>query len=137
MGNTAWFAVAESGAGADRVRTLGLEMGAFNQPRIINTFNNVGQNPVAIAHRAAWLNTICIDWIDAIPVCSTQPFCFYNGTEQNLFNVDQSGAVSQDLYICARGAGQITVLNLVSGSRDFFSPIAIPGVRFVASAATQ
>ncbi len=137
MGNGAWFAVAESGAGADRIRTLGLEVGAFNQPSILNTFENVGQNPVAIAHRAAWLNTICIDWLDAIPVCANQPYCYYNGTEQNLFNIDQSGAVSQDLYICARGAGQITVVNLVNGARDFYSPVLIPGVRFVASQATQ
>ena len=137
QGNSAWFAVAESGAGADRIRTLGLEVGAFNQPRIINTFENVGQNPVAIAHRSAWLNTICIDFLDALPLCAIHPFCFYNGTEQNLFQPDFSFAVSQDLFICARGAGQITVVNVINGARDFYSPIQIPGVRFVASCGTQ
>ena len=46
-------------------------------------------------------------------------------------------AVAQDLYICARGASQITVVNLVTGARDFYSPIIIPGVRTIASPATQ
>ncbi|MFV1959591.1 MAG: hypothetical protein ACC662_09295, partial [Planctomycetota bacterium] len=137
VGNGAWFAMAESGAGADRVQTLGLGVGAFNQPRIVNTFENVGANPVSIAHRSAWLNTICIDFIGAPWLCSTNPACWYNGTEQNLFRPDFSVAVSQDLYICARGAGQITVVNLVTGGRDFYSPISIPTVRYVATSGTQ
>jgi hypothetical protein len=118
------------------VRTLGLEVGAFNQPRIVNTFEQVGANPVAIAHRCAWLNP-CIDWIGAPWLCSTAPTCWYNGTEQQLLNIDGSLAVSQDLYICARGASQVTVVNLVSGARDFYSPISIPGIRTVASPANQ
>ncbi len=138
MGNGAWWMMAESGAIANRVQSLGLEVGAFNQPRIVDTFDQVGANPVAVAHRPSWGFGICIDWIDAIVICSTNPSCWYNGTEQQLPLVpDTSLASAQDLYICARGASQVTVLNMVTGLRDRFGIISIPGVRFVASTATQ
>lgn len=137
MGNGAWWVLAESGAAANRVRTLGTEVGYFTQPRIINTFEQVGANPVAVAHRSAWINTICIDWIGAPWLCAPYPMCWYNGTEQNLLMIDRSMAVSQDLYICARGAGQITVVNLVTGARDYYQPEPIPGIRIVASEGTQ
>ena len=139
-GNGAWFVLAESGANANRVQTLGLTTGAFNQPRILNTFEQVGANPVAVAHRSAWLNP-CIDWVGAPWLClSPNPGCWYNGTEQDvvkLGRIDQSLTASQDLYICARGAGQITVVNIVTGGRDYYSPVSIPSVRMVATAGTQ
>ncbi len=136
MGNGAWFALAESGAAADRVRTLGLEVGAFNTPRIINTFGNVGANPVSIAHPAAWVGP-CIDFVGAPWLCSTNPKCWFNGTEQQLQAQDGSLATAQKLYICARGSGLITAVNMITGARDFYSPISIPGVRFLATCSTQ
>ena len=51
--------------------------------------------------------------------------------------IDQSLAVSQDLYVCARGAGQITVVNIVTGGRDYYSPISIPSIRTVATCGSQ
>ena len=137
MGNGAWWMMAESGAQANRVQSLGLALGAFNQPRIVDTFDEVGDNPVALAHRPAWLNRVCIDWIDANVVCSSNPSCWYNGTEQNLWNVDGSMATAQNLYICARGDSKVVVLNMVTGLRDEHNEIGISGVRFVASTSTQ
>jgi hypothetical protein len=143
MGNSALFAVAESGSQANRVVTLGVESGTLNVPRRLITFTAVGANPVAIAHRSAYVSP-CVQLIGVIPRCSTNPSCWYRGTEQwalsprfNGGGIDQSLASAQDLYICARGASQISVVNLVNGGRDIYSPISIPGIRFVASPATQ
>ena len=132
---TAWWALAESGAAANRVRTLGLGTGTFNTPRIVETFEEVGANPVAVAHPCAWSRSMCIDFLDAIPVCSNHPWCFYNNTEQQLFLPALDPA--QDLYICARGASQVTVVNMVTGNRDFYSPVSIPGIRDISTPASQ
>lgn len=125
----AWFAMAESGADANRVRTLGLETGAFNTPSIVNTFNNVGANPVAVAHRSPYFGPA--QW-----GASPSARCGFEGLASSV-DFDLSQGVSQNLYICARGAGQITVMNMVSGFRSFYSPIKIPGIRFVVSQASQ
>ena len=131
---TAWWAMAESGAAANRVRTLGLGTGSFNTPRIVETFEQVGANPVAVAHLCAWAWTICIDWAGNNS-CSGHPWCWYNGTEQQLVFPDAGPA--QDLYICARGASQVSVVNMVTGLRSFYSPISIPGIRDIATPASQ
>ncbi len=73
------------------------------------------------------------------------PSCWYNNTQQYVYvNAcyplgmwDCTLAPAQELYICARGSSQISVVNLVTGARDFYSPIHIPGVRFVAGPPTQ
>jgi hypothetical protein len=123
-----------------------VESGTLNVPRRLVTFTAVGANPVAVAHRSAYINP-CIQFIGVLPRCSTNPSCWYRGTEQWVLSfraggiagggIDGSLATAQDLYICARGASQISVVNLVNGARDFYSPISIPGIRFVASPATQ
>ena len=132
---TAWWAMAESGAEANRVQTLGLGTGSFNTPQIVETFEQVGANPVAVAHPTAWSRSMCIDFVGAPWICSTNPGCWYNGTEQQL--TFPSAAPAQDLYICARGASQVTVVNMVTGLREFYSPVSIPGIRFIATPATQ
>jgi hypothetical protein len=139
VGSGTFFVVAESGSTANRVTTLGLEVGANNLPRRITSFNAVGANPNSICHRAPWANP-CIVPIGS-PFCGhiSAP-CQYKGTEQDVVAlqlVDGTLASGQNLFICARGAGQITVIDLVSGSRDFYSPIPIPGIRRVASVASQ
>ena len=143
MGNNqAWWAMAESGADANRVRTLGLQIGAFNQPEIINTFEQVGANPVAVAHPSAYLLP-CIDWPFAPPppfgpcLWRPVPSCWWNGTREVAQYLDTSMGAAQQLYICARGASQVTVVGLLTGTRDFYSPVSIPGVRTIASPATQ
>ena len=139
-GTTVFFTVAESGSEANRISTLGTETGAGNLPRVINQFTNVGANPTKVAHRASW-NLPCIA-VAGSGLCNhpATPSCWYNGTEQDVLttvSVDQSMVPTKDLYVCARGASQVTVVDLTSGSRNFYSPISIPGVRFVAGPGTQ
>lgn len=143
MGNGAYFAVAESGATANRVRTLGVETGAANLPRVINTFDSVGDNPVAVAHRGSWWQTPIIAPATATP--PSAPSCWYNNTQQYVYvNAcyplgmwDCSLAPAQELFICARGSSQVSVVNLVTGSRDYYSPIHIPGVHHVSGVPSQ
>ncbi len=137
VGNGAWFGVAESGAQANRIRLLGLTTGAFNNPVILQTIGNVGANPVAVAHRSSYtIYPLCIALLNS-GLCSLVPTCWFKGTEQTSPNPDGSLNAAQDLYICARGAGQVTVVDLVSGLRNFYSPIKIPGVRGVYTPPTQ
>lgn len=136
------FVVAESGSQANRVSTLSTQVGAGNLPRVANTFTAVGANPTSIAHRPAWANPCIGPAFDGFPDCfhDTTPSCHYNGTEQDcvLFTlIDGTETVSQRLYICSSGASQITVVNMLTGSRDFYSPISIPGVTRVASTCSQ
>lgn len=141
-----FFVVAESGSQANRVTTLGLQTGAINLPRVLNTFTAVGANPTSVAHRPAWVNP-CTDVANdgnAIPCLHDgNPTCWYNGVEMAATNtlfgplIDGTEQVSQNLYICATGVSQITVVNMLNGSRDFYSPIPIPGVRRLASTASQ
>jgi hypothetical protein len=136
------FTVAESGASANSVATLGLES-ALNQPVQLNRFVNVGANPTRIAHRASW-GTPCMA-VAGSDGCghATQRSCWYGetlGIEMDLIQQtapDVSMVPTKDLYICARGASQVTIIDLVSGLPKFASPVAIPGVRFVASPSTQ
>jgi hypothetical protein len=141
VGNgTVFFAVAESGA--NRVVTLGLETGANNLPSKLNEFNAVGANPVNLCHRPAWLLPCGAPILSGacIPAGVPQPApgCYYrNIAEMYLQAVDQTLAVSQDLYICAKGASQVSIVNMITGAFDEYSPIAIPGVRYVATTCTQ
>jgi hypothetical protein len=142
VGNGAFFAVAESGTQANQVTTLGVEVGANNLPRKLNEFKLVGSNPVMVAHPTAWLPPLggaCIDPLgDGVFRCATNPGCWYrNIVETQLRLQDTSLAQAQRLYICAKGSSQVTVVNMVNGARDFYSPIQIPSVSYVASAATQ
>lgn len=137
-----FFVVAESGGQANRVTTLGLQTGANNLPRVLNTFTAVGANPTSVCHRAAWLNPCIGVAFDGFNDCfhDTTPSCHYNGTEQDavvLQLIDGAETVAQRLYICASGASQITVVNMLNGNRDFYSPIPIQGLRRVSAPATQ
>lgn len=144
VGNGAFFVLAESGAQANRVRTLGVEVGAANQPRVLNTFEGVGANPVAVAHRASWQQQPLISALGP-PWLSTSPSCWYNGTQQYIYVpgcpptglYDCTLEPAQAIYICARGAGQISIVDLVTGARDFYSPVHVPGIRTVAGPPTQ
>jgi hypothetical protein len=139
---TVFFVVAESGGQANRVTTLGVETGAANLPRRLNTFTAVGANPTSVCHRAAWANPCVGPAFDGFPDCfhDTTPSCHYNGTEQDAVTlqlIDNTETTAQRLYICASGAAQISVVNLVNGSRDIYSPISIKGLRRVAAPASQ
>jgi hypothetical protein len=139
-GTQVFFTVAESGSEANRVSTLGTETGAGNLPRVINQFTNVGANPTKVAHRSSW-NPPCIQPAGS-GFCNhpNTPSCWYNGTEQDILTTtsnDPSMVPTKDLYVCARGASQVTVIDLTSGSRSPWPPVSIPGVRFVAGPGTQ
>jgi len=135
-----FFTVAESGSEANAVSTLGLETGAFNLPSIINRCSNVGANPTRVAHRASWPNPCIAPQGSNGCFHPTTPSCWYNGTEQDLLLTtppDTSMIPTHQLYVCARGASQVTVIDINSGARNFYSPIQISGVRFVAGPSTQ
>ena len=139
-GTPVFFSVAESGSEANAISTLGIESGTINLPRVLNRFINVGANPTKIAHRASW-NNPCIA-VAGSGNCfhGATPSCWYNGTEQDVLlttGPDFSMVPTKDLYICARGASQVTVVDLTSGIANFYSPIEISGVRFVAGPGTQ
>jgi hypothetical protein len=141
---TAFFALAESGSTKNQVVTLGITPGAFTFPNIVREFPT-GANPVAVAHPTSWFSpllggSICQLGTPGCPirgVIYTPPPCWYFGTEQFPAQPDGSGDPSATLYVCVRGAGRIEVLDSVTGSRDFFSPIFIPGVRMVGSPGSQ
>ena len=82
-----------------------------------------------------------LDFRPPISVCQVggAPTCWYNGTEQNtiLAGTDGSMVPTKDLFVCARGASQVTVIDITSGAYNFYSPVSIPGVRFVAGPGTQ
>jgi len=136
------FTVAESGAGANSVTTLGLES-ALNQPVELNEFTNVGANPTRVAHRASW-GTPCIQPAGS-GLCNhpNTPSCWYGSTlqaEMDLLTTtgpDGSMVPTKDLYICARGASQITIIDINDGVPLLSSPVGIPGVRFIAGPSTQ
>ena len=139
-GTPVFFTVAESGSEANAVTTLGTEIGAGNLPRILNRFTNVGANPTKVAHHAS-ISSVCIAVAGSNDCLQGgSPTCWYNGTEQDIWRTvgpDTSMVPTKDLYICARGASQVTVIDITSGARNFYSPISIPGVRFVAGTGTQ
>lgn len=144
-----FFVVAESGSQANRVTTLGVQTGANNLPRILNSFTAVGANPTNVAHRPAWQNPCIGPALDGFFDCppflnhDNVPTCIFKGTEQDVVAlqlIDQTETTSQRLYICARGAGQVTVVNMLNGSLDYWggvNPIFIQGVRRVTSTCSQ
>ena len=139
-GTPVLFTVAESGSEANAISTLGTEIGAGNLPRVLNRFTNVGANPTKVAHRASW-NAPCVAPAGSNACLGAAwPTCWYNGTEQDTIVMsgnDPSMVPTKDLFVCARGASQVTVIDITSGARNFYSPVSIPGVRFVAGPGTQ
>lgn len=136
------FVMAESGA--DSVTTLGLVPGTINLPDIVQTFQNVGDNPVVVTTRSAWLNPCIAIAFNGLNECGhdTAPACHYNGTEQDvLLNnlVDGTLNTAADLYICSQGAGFVKVINGVSGTPApaQWNNIAIPGIRYLAATTRQ
>ncbi len=151
----AFFALAESGSTKNQLVTLGMAPSTTRAtgPRIIREFKT-GANPVAVAHRPSVVTPAAAGRICILgqPLCPTKgiaftpPPCWYYGTEQVVapFSInfggsqdDNTGNPSVDLYVCARGAGRVDVIDSVSGSKNFYSPVSIPGVRYVASTASQ
>ena len=100
---------------------------------------------MAIAHTPSWLPPNGGGWIcqSSTPGLPEQGRRLYPaallvlGTEQFPVNPDLSGQPSILSYVCARGAGRIDVVNSTSGAKDLYSPVVIPGVRFVGSACSQ
>jgi hypothetical protein len=148
-GSGAFFIVAESGSLASQIDTLGLAISntLAAPPRIIRSFKT-GANPVAVAHVPSWFNPgngafICRLFTPNCPTKGsvfTPPPCWYSGTEQYPrpgIDNDLSGSESITAYVCARGAGRIDALNATTGGKEFYSPIPVPAIRFVASTATQ
>jgi hypothetical protein len=158
VSNSPFFAMAESGSTANHVVTLNAT-GAGNLPGIVLVFD-VGANPVALAHRPPVLApSVCLLDICASPpipghTCNcTAPATFlYGGAFQGAYRVDQSLAVSRDLYVCVRGAGRVEVLDFATGRRPesptrdpslglpTFTPcdkIPVPGVRMVNTTCSQ
>ncbi len=139
-GTPVFFTVAESGADANAVTTLGLQTGAANLPSVLNRFKNVGDTPTKVAHRASWNNPCIAPQGSGTCLHPATPSCWYNGTEQDvliLAGADGSMVPTKDLFVCARGASQVTIIDMTSGARSFYSPVEIPGVRFVAGPGTQ
>ena len=147
----AFFILAESGSQSSQISTLGLALSQTlaAPPRIIRSFKT-GANPVAIAHTPSWFPPASGSWICQLftspPPCPskasafTPPPCWYFGTEQYPIpgqTEDFSGKPSISVYVCARGAGRVDVLNSTSGGKDYYSPIVIPAVRFVGSTSSQ
>ena len=119
-------------------------------PRVLRTFQTAA-NPTSIAHRPAYI-TPGITGVCGFPVGAPPPPCFshpvqftpppcqYHGAEiypLGALSVDQSGDPTFALYVCARGAGRVDVMDSVNGSIDFYSPVFIPGVRYVGSTCSQ
>ncbi len=136
-----FFAMAESGSTKNQVVTLTVLGGAINTPKVNREFKT-GANPVAIAHPSSWFSPLAAGWICLIgtpgcpnnPIAFTPPPCWYEKqTEQFPLNPDLTGAPSIWIYVCVRGASRIEVINSTTGSKDFYSPISIPGVRNVAA----
>ena len=154
----AYFAMAESGSTANHVVTLGLQAGTLNLPKVVATLDT-GANPVALAHAPSWTPPGSSSFICAppgAPGCPAGPQSYiYAGTWQAWWNPntgllqlqDGTGAPCLDLFVCARGAGRIEVVNFVTGARPVTPDrtpaappadrISIPGVRNVASTCTQ
>ncbi len=145
----AFFILAESGSQSSQIDTLGLALSQTlaAPPRIIRSFKT-GANPVAVAHTPSWLRPLSGAFICQLftpgcpskPIVFTPPPCWYYGTEQYPrpgLDEDFSGAPSINVYVCARGAGRIDVLNATSGGKDFYSPITIPAIRYVATTMSQ
>jgi hypothetical protein len=146
-----FFVMAESGSTANRIVTLGVQFGTFS-PRILRTFQTAA-NPTSIAHRPSYftpgINTICgfpVGSPAPSPPCFshaivfTPPPCQYHGAEiypLGANSIDTSGDPAFTLYVCARGAGRVDVMDVNSGSIDFYSPVSIPGVRYVGSTNSQ
>jgi hypothetical protein len=138
--NPVFFVVAESGSDANAVSTLGVETGTLNLPRLLNRFTNVGANPTKVAHRASWPNPCIAPAGSGLCFHPTDKTCWYNGTEQDILLTqlpDYSFSKCNDLYVCARGDSQVTVVDVNTGAKAFYGTIPIPGVRFVAGPATQ
>ena len=69
---------------------------------------------------------------------TTTPSCRYGNTEQAITGTDGSQDTARDLYICARGAGFVNVIDQISGAPPIPDPqIVIPGVRYIASTVRQ
>ena len=134
------FAVCESGSSKNQVTTLGIDSGAPNLPSV-ETEIAVGANPTSVAHLPAW-STPTLNDISAPRnfncVYGGQIFWQWQTTPTGIVpRLDQSLDPSLELYVCATGAGQINVVNMLSETENFYSPIKIDDVRFVGSQASQ
>jgi hypothetical protein len=145
-----FFVFAESGSNANHVQVMGVQIGTINLPRIIRTFDT-GPNPTSVTHRTAFFAPQiggCAFPVGSPPLgCFSHPViytpapCQYFGAEiyprAPLPGLDTTGDPSLELYVCVRGASRVEVMNVVSGTPSFYSPVNIPGVRYVGSAASQ
>ena len=130
------FVVCESGSSANQITTLGIDTGTINLPSVEAEIP-VGANPTSVAHRPSW----------GPPnngQAPNNPACFYQGvpfwqwvTPPLTPLIDPTLDPSLEVYVCAQGAGQVNVVNMLNGTPNFYQPIQISGVRFVGSQASQ
>ncbi|MGE0193020.1 MAG: hypothetical protein AB7T63_13370 [Planctomycetota bacterium] len=142
-----YFYVAESGSSRNAVTALGLEPGQINLPRVVARFNNVGNNPNSIAHRAPWGTPSIGEVSFNDPNAPTNGTCNYQGltlwqyytTPVGIFPfADGTFDESLSLFVCARGSNQITQINALNGTRPLYNGfVPIPGVRWVGSQGSQ
>jgi hypothetical protein len=125
------FAVAESGA--NQVHLLTIQPGTtLPLPATARTLPT-GDNPTGIAHRPAWTMPLGL-----FPPPG-HPYRFYQGLGVfAAISPDGSGAVCNDLYICARGAGRVEIVN-VNGNKPppDQATVAVPGIRGVFATTSQ
>lgn len=137
VSSRAFFAVAESGS--DSVAMVGFALGTNSPEIVIRHSVGVGDNPTMVTNRPAWTNP-CIA-VAGTNGCfrGTAPTCWYNGTEQDLliFDLrDGTFATVNDLYVCARGSGWISIIDEGTGVQ-VQQPVLVPGIRYVASTVRQ
>lgn len=150
-----FFVMAESGSTANQIVTLGVVGGAANLPRVVREFST-GANPTSVCHKPSWNtpgvnNPYCafpVGQPNPSPPCFSHPVtftpapCQYYGAEiypypSPGFTDDGTGNVSTTLYVCARGAGRIDIVDMTTGAIDFYSPVAVPGIRWVSTTCSQ
>ena len=51
--------------------------------------------------------------------------------------IDGSLQTASEMYICARGAGFVKIIDQTTGALSFYNDVAIPGIRYVASTVRQ
>ena len=109
-------------------------------PDVKATFLNVGDNPTMITTRPAYTNP-CVALQGSLLCHPTlTASCWYGGTEQDVLiavGPDAGLDTASDMYICARGAGFVKVIDQTTGALNFYNDIAIPGIRYVASTVRQ
>ena len=136
------FIVAESGSIGNQITLLSIQIGQINLPRIVGRYTNVGDNPTSVAHLPSWTMPTVNDLnapFHSSCIWQTLRFWQYVTTPTGIVPLfDGSYDPSAPLYVCSRGSGQITVVNMHNGARPLNGGVVpIPGIRYVGSQGSQ